>query len=152
MTQHSKKASPDFFDESSITGEEADPKEYKIVSLRLREAEYLAFSGQAATLGLSHNMALRIAARRIAGFLEIDSETRTVLQDILREIGELSRNIAQLKLACAKTGTVDMNDFARQRAAFGREFAHLDARLSMILNVSRRRRDGRNILQEAMDA
>lgn len=148
----SKKSSPDFFDESFSTGEEADPKEYKIVSLRLREAEYLAFSGQVATLGLSHSMALRIAARRISGFLEIDTEMRAVLHDILREIGELSRNITRLKLACANAGTVDMGDFALQRAAFGREFARLDARLSMILNVSRRRRDGRNVLQEAMKA
>ncbi|MBY5775227.1 DNA mobilization endonuclease VirD1/MobC family subunit [Rhizobium leguminosarum] len=138
-----------FADEASTDSGEAEPKDYKIVSLRLRDAEYLAFSEQAAVLGLSHSMALRIAARRIGGFLEIDPDTRVALQDILRGIGDLSRSITELKAACEEAGTVDMDRFADQRAAFGREFARLDARISMILNVSRRRRDGRNILQEA---
>ena len=136
----------------SFGDEKADPRQYKVVSIRLREAEYLVLERQAASLGLSHSMALRIAVRRIGGFLEIDQETRKLLQDILTEIGSLSRNIAKLKSVCAETGAIDMEEFNLQRAAFGREFARLDARLSAILNVSRSRRDGRMILKEEMGA
>lgn len=130
--------------------DEPDPQKYKIISVRLREAEYAALASQAAELGLSHNMALRIAARRIAGFLEIDTPMRILLQDILGEIGQLSRNINELKSACAATGKVDMTEFACHRAEFGREFARLDGCLSTILNVSRRRRDGRLVLKEEL--
>lgn len=133
-----------------LVDEKADPRQYKIVSVRLREAEYMSLASQAAALGVSHNLALRIAARRIGGFLEIDAETRNDLQDLLRQIGDLSRNISRLRADCAATGKVDMQEFAQLRAAFGREFARLDARLSTILNVSRSRRDGRAILKSEL--
>lgn len=50
---------------------------YKIVSVRLREAEFLSFAEQARALDMTNNMDLRVAARRIARFLEIDAETRS---------------------------------------------------------------------------
>lgn len=147
MARNEKNLSSELFNDELID-EEPDPKEYKIVSIRLREAEFVLFAMQTAALGLSHSMALRIAARRIGGFLEIDGETRLLLQDILSAIGQLSRNITELKRTCACTGTCDIAEFARLRAEFGREFARLDSRLSTILNVSRRRRDGRMILKD----
>ncbi|WP_186439880.1 DNA mobilization endonuclease VirD1/MobC family subunit [Agrobacterium tumefaciens] len=146
MTPDQQHFLSDFFDGKDI--EEPDPQKYKVISVRLREAEYAILARQAAAAGLSHNMALRIAARRIGGFLEIDNPMRSLLQDILREIGQLSRNMNGLKSACSATGKVDMTEFARQRTAFGREFARLDSCLSTILNISRCRRDGRLLLEE----
>ncbi|MGO6944728.1 DNA mobilization endonuclease VirD1/MobC family subunit, partial [Rhizobium johnstonii] len=55
------------------SAEIVDPLGYKIVSVRLRSAEFESFSEQLRALGLTSNLALRIAARRIAGFLEIDA-------------------------------------------------------------------------------
>ncbi|WP_425964498.1 DNA mobilization endonuclease VirD1/MobC family subunit [Rhizobium nepotum] len=49
-------------------------KGFKVVSTRLRSAEYESFSHQARLLGLSDSMAIRVAVRRIGGFLEIDAE------------------------------------------------------------------------------
>ena len=122
---------------------------YKVVSVRLREPEFECFTENARAVGLTANMALRIAARRMAGFLETDAETRRLLQEITDNIGEISVNIAQLNRAAARGGTVDMERFAKQRNAFGHEFVRLDGLLRIILNVSQRRRDGRTMLQEA---
>ena len=129
---------------------QGEPGGYKIVSIRLRSAEFDSFFFQAQALGLSSNLALRIAARRIGGFLEVDRETREQLEGLVRTIGEISRNIGSLHAAYADSGAVDAKDLARQRAAFGQEFAQLDALLRSILNVSQRRSDGRQMLAEAM--
>jgi type IV secretion system T-DNA border endonuclease VirD1 len=127
-----------------------DPNGYKIVSVRLREAEFEAFSEQVQTLGLTNNMALRIAARRIGGFLEIDDTTRHTLEEAVHAIGVISQNIRSLHASYAESGRVDMKEFDKHRAEFGHEFATLDAQLRIILNVSRRRVDGRLMLQNAM--
>ena len=123
---------------------------YKIVSIRLRMAEFEAFSDQAGALGLTSNLALRIAARRIGGFLEIDAATRRHLEKIVAGIGEISRNVARLYSAYAHSGLGEARELAEQREAFGREFAELDALLRSILNISRRRSDGCRMLKESM--
>lgn len=128
----------------------SDSEGYKVVSIRLRMAEFESFSERATSLGLTSNLALRIAARRIAGFLEIDRDLRRQLEEIVGMIGELSRAIGGLHADYAKSGDVDLAILAEQRAAFGREFAQLDALLRSILNVSRRRADGVRRLEEAM--
>jgi len=125
---------------------------YKIVSVRLREAEFEAFSEQASAFGLTNNMALRVAARRIGGFLEVDDDTRQLLLDISSAIDVVSERILDLKTDCARSGQVDMKEFAAQHAAFGRLFAQLDGELRTILNISRRRIDGRLMLQSAMNS
>lgn len=126
-----------------------DPNGYRIVSVRLREAEFEAFSAQAASLGLTNNMALRVAARRIGGFLELDGGTRQAIEDVLGAIGVISEAIAQLNRAYDESGRVDMTEFAAQRAAFGYEFARLDATLMSVLNIAHRRLDGRLKLKDA---
>lgn len=131
-------------------GPQEESGSYKVVSIRLRWPEYEDFSRQAKALGLTSNLALRIAARRIAGFLEIDEVMRGQLETIVRDIGEISRNIGRLHAAYAETGKADPADLARQRAEFGEEFAQLDALLRAVLNVSRRRSDGLQLLEEAM--
>ncbi len=125
-------------------------EKYKIVSIRLRKAEFDSFSERATSLGLTSNLALRIAARRIAGFLEIDSGVRGQLVEILSAIGEISRAIGGLHADYAESGDIDLKILAEQRVAFGEEFAHLDGLLRAILNVSRRRSDGIRRLEEAM--
>lgn len=123
-----------------------DPNGYKIVSIRFRQAEFESFSEQVQGMGLSHNLALRIAARRITGFLEIDAETRQFLWQISSDIGEISISLRQIMRIAAQTGTVDLEALNELGAEFGREFAVLDDKLQTILNVSQRRLDGRAML------
>ena len=126
-----------------------DPNGYKIVSIRFRQAEFESFSEQVRDMGLTHNLALRIAARRITGFLEIDAETRQLLRQISSNIGEISISLRHLKRIAERTGMVDLKTLNEQRAKFGREFSVLDDKLQTILNVSQRRIDGRVMLTSA---
>ncbi len=123
-----------------------DPNGYKIVSIRFRQAEFESFSEQVQGMGLTHNLALRIAARRITGFLEIDAETRRILWEISSDIGEISISLRQLMRIAKQTGTVDLDVLNELGAEFGRGFAVLDDKLQTILNVSQRRLDGRAML------
>jgi type IV secretion system T-DNA border endonuclease VirD1 len=134
--------------EQSVGRGESDP--YKVVSIRLRWAEYEGFSSQARALGLTSNLALRIAARRIGGFLEIDQTMRRQLETVVRDIGEISRNVVSLHAVYNETGKADPSELAEQRAAFGQEFARLDSLLRAVLNVSRRRSDGLRMLEDSM--
>jgi type IV secretion system T-DNA border endonuclease VirD1 len=130
--------------------EQASPDKYKVVSIRLRAAEFEGFCDQANALGLTNSLALRIAARRIGGFLEIDQSTRLQLERILATLGEISQNIRHLHADYLAGGKIDLDGLAAQRTAFGQEFAQLDALLRCILNVSQRRSDGRQKITEAM--
>ncbi len=125
-----------------------NPDGYKIVSIRLRQAEFESFSDQAQSLGLTHNLAMRIAVRRIAGFLEVDAETRQLLRQVSSTIGDISINLSRLSRLAEREGNVDMRKLDEQRRAFGREFTLLDDRLQTLLNVSKRRIDGRTMLKD----
>lgn len=150
MTQIDDKQISDLFGTPRRSARRCDPDGYKIVSVRLREAEFRLLCEQAHSLGLTNNMALRIAARRIGGFVEIDPATRTLLQQCLEQISRIARGIAGLQAQHRASGSTDMAALAELRVAFGQEFARLDAELSALLNVSRRRLDGRVILKEGL--
>lgn len=128
-----------------------DPKAYKIVSVRLREGEYASLCERVEALGMTNSMALRIAARRITGFLEVDASTREALQGISDRIGDISDSIRQLSVDARRKPGFDMASFASQRAAFGAEFIALDRLLRTVLNVSRRRTDGCALLSQAAE-
>ncbi|MBZ5763683.1 MULTISPECIES: T-DNA border endonuclease subunit VirD1 [Rhizobium] len=145
MPQSAKSRSGDIIDRCK----EQKTEGFKIVSTRLRSAEYESFSRQARRLGLSDSMAIRVAVRRIAGFLEIDAETRQIMESILQSIGALSNNVAVLLCAYAENPTTDLSALQAERNAFGKSFADLDSLLRSILSVSRRRIDGCSMLADA---
>jgi len=123
---------------------------YKVVSVRLRHAEFVSFSEQVQKAGLTHNLALRIVARRVAGFLELDSETRQTLRQVSTNIGEISQSLSMLQRDAQRAGSRDVEKLFEVRAAFGREFAVLDDKLQQLLNVSKRRVDGQALLKRAL--
>jgi type IV secretion system T-DNA border endonuclease VirD1 len=127
-----------------------DPMAYRVLSVRLREAEHRCFMEQVTAMGLSANLALRIAARRISGFLETDEETRACLREISGHISQISQSLMTLSQAAARSGTVNLSDLSRERMAFGEQFVRLDARLRTILNVAARRQDGKALLTKSM--
>ena len=131
------------------TGNNPDASGYKVVSVRLRQAEYVGFAEQAAKAGMTNNLALRIAARRIAGFLETDEATRATLRDISRSISAISRALSLMNREAADSGTIDMAALASERLEFGKQFARLEEKLRVVLNVSLRRQDGMALLQKA---
>ncbi len=128
---------------------EINPGGYKVVSVRLREPEYLCFAEQVAEAGLTNNQAMRIAARRIAGFLETDEETRTLLREVSSGLNAISQNLSRLNKQAANIGTIDLAALAQERLAFGQQSVRLDEKLRVVLNVSLRRQDGMTMLKKA---
>ena len=129
----------------SVKSPKPDPKAYTVVSVRLREAEYLSFMEQIRPFGISGNLAMRIAARRVAGFLELDADVRQSLQNITKSIGEISQSLR----AIAEKNSSDIEAINEIRRAFGAEFVRLDSQMQEMLNVSKRRHDGQTMLVEA---
>lgn len=127
-----------------------DPMGYRVLSVRLREAEHRSFMDQVTEEGLSANMALRIAARRISGFLEADQETGTSLREISGEISSISHSLQALSQDAARSGTFNLSDLSRERMAFAKQFVRLDEQLRAILNVAARRQQGKALLTQAM--
>ncbi|MCP3477804.1 DNA mobilization endonuclease VirD1/MobC family subunit (plasmid) [Bradyrhizobium sp. CCGUVB1N3] len=118
--------------------------------MRLRAAEFDAFSQQVRLLGLTNSMALRIAVRRIGGFIEIGDEARNDLRAITCHIGNIAQTLRELSGVANRDASFDVERFETHRQHLGQEFSALDALLRTILNVSRRREDGRGRLQQLM--
>lgn len=129
--------------------EEAPVRVNKTVSVKLTEAELAEFDTQIARLGLKRNRALRIAARRIAGFMEVDPAVVAELREATRQIGGIARNVNQIAKAANRTHDPDYRAFLRERAALGRELARIDARMQTVLDLVARREDGLRRLDEA---
>jgi type IV secretion system T-DNA border endonuclease VirD1 len=127
----------------------ASAERYRNVCIRLREAEYDQFVRDVEALGLTSSMALRIAARRIAGFIEVDSDLRLELEATLSAVGTTSQVLRDLHGAVTAGGIITMEQLDDQRTYFGEAFARLDGMLRSILNVSQRRADGRTLLKDA---
>lgn len=122
---------------------------YKVVSVRMRAAEFESFSQQSRALGLTSNMALRVAARRIAGFIELDETTRANLRKTTDNIGRIANMLNQMDRLARASGRFHMKRLETVRNGFGKEFVALDSQLRVLLNVSRRRGDGKKMLDEA---
>ena len=114
----------------------------RVVTVRVTEAELAEFDAQIARLGLKRNRALRIAARRIGGFVEADAEQVAVLRDVARKLVEVARDINRIAKAGEGTGGPDCRAFMEARAALGRELAAVQARTQAILDLAARREDG----------
>ena len=129
--------------------EEAPVRVDKTVSVKLTEAELAEFDAQIARLGLKRNRALRTAARRIAGFVEVDPAVVVELRDATRQIAGIARNVNQIAKAANRTHDPDYVAFLRHRAALGRELARIEAQMQAVLDLAARRGDGLRRLEEA---
>ena len=123
---------------------------HSVVTVRLRNAEFLEFTEQVEAAGLTNNRAFRIAARRISGFLEIDEDTQSTLRNIARQISGIASNINQLAKIANTTNSVDHSAFLEERKKLGLELAQLSDIQQQLLNVGRRRQDGVRRLEKAM--
>ncbi|WP_262386621.1 T-DNA border endonuclease VirD1 (plasmid) [Roseobacter fucihabitans] len=121
----------------------------KVISVKMTEAELAEFDAQILELGLKRNRALRIAARRIGGFVENDAETLEVLRDISRAIAGVATNINQIAKAANRTHDPAYHSFMAERKALGVELSKLNAALAPLMDVSRRRSDGLGRLRKA---
>ncbi|PZQ46296.1 MAG: endonuclease [Rhodovulum sulfidophilum] len=125
------------------------PRADKLVSVRLTEAELAELDAGIATLGIKRNRALRIAARRIGGFLEVDAELVAELRGLNRQLAGIATNINQIARAANRTSDPDFRAFLEERAALGRALIEVRGPLQRILDLGARREDGLARLRDA---
>lgn len=159
----SKSAAPDgdasgWQDRRMIRGKWQDPEAAKkepradrTISVRLTEAELAELDAQIDGLGLNRNRALRIAARRIGGFLEVDAATVEALRTINRQLAGVATNINQIAHSANRTHDPDYQRFMAQRAELGRILIETRGALQRILDLGARREDGLERLKAAAE-
>lgn len=110
-----------------VDPDEPKPKQRadRVIAVRLTEAELAEFDAQIAALGLNRNRALRIAARRIGGFVEADADQVAALRDVARQLVGVARNINQIAKSANRTRDPDYRVFMEERAALGKVFARV---------------------------
>lgn len=126
-----------------------EPRADRTISIRLTEAELAELDAQIAALDLNRNRALRIAARRIGGFLEVDGETVEALRSINRQLAGVATNINQIARSANRTHDPDYRAFMAQRAELGRVLIETRGALQRILDLGARREDGLERLKAA---
>ena len=114
----------------------------KTISVRLTEAELAEFDAQIARLGIKRNRAMRIAARRIAGFVEADPAQVEALRDVARQLMGVARNINQIAKSANRTRDPEYRAFMEERAALGKVLARVQGETQIILDLAARREDG----------
>lgn len=119
-----------------------EPRADKTLSVRLTEAELAELDAQIEGLGLTRNKALRIAARRIGGFLEIDAAVVATLREINRQLAGVATNVNQIAHAANRTHDPNYRAFLAQRAELGRLLIETRGALQRILDLGARREDG----------
>ena len=128
-----------------------EPRTDRLVCVRLTEPELAELDAQIAALDLNRNRALRIAARRIGGFLEVDGATVEALRTINRQLAGVATNINQIAHSANRTHDPDYRAFMAQRAELGRVLIETRGALQRILDLGARREDGLERLKAAAE-
>ena len=118
------------------------PRAERTVSVKMTEAELAEFDDQIALLGINRNRALRIAARRIAGFMEVLPEQIETLRRATRQLSGIATNVNQIARAGNRTRSPDYRAFMAERAALGHELVRIESQIQTILDLATRRTDG----------
>ena len=121
----------------------------KVFSIRATRAEVEEFDAQLETVGMKRSQALRIAMRRIAGFVEVDQAVTQELREATKQISGIAKNVNQIARAANRTHDPDYIAFMEERRALGKELSRVEAQMQRILNLAARRQDGLARLDEA---
>lgn len=114
----------------------------QVFSIRATRAEVEEFDAQLETIGMKRSQALRIAMRRIAGFVEVDPTVAQELRDATKQISGIAKNVNQIARAANRTHDPDYVGFMEERRALGKELSRVEAQMQRILNLAARRHDG----------
>lgn len=123
----------------------------RVIAVRITEAELAEFDAQIAQIGINRNRALRIAARRIGGFVEADAVLVETMRDVIRQLTGIARNINQIAKSANRTADPDYRAFMEERAKLGKELARAQGPMQIILDLAARRQDGLTRLDKAAE-
>lgn len=125
---------------------------FQMVSVKMRPAEAEEFASRCKELGVSKNHALRVMAREVCGFIEVDKEALIELKDMSRQLRGIATNINQIAKAGNRTLDPDYRAFMEDRRELGPELIKIQKHLQRILDLGRRREDGLEKLKSAVNA
>ena len=130
------------------TAGEDQKRSDKTIGVRLTAAELSEFDAQIAELGLKRSNALRICARRVGGFVELDPDSKAELKALGAQMRGIATNINQIAKAANRTGDPKYGAFMDQRAKLGPVMVALESRLEYLLHLGNRRESGRERLKD----
>lgn len=133
------------------SNEITEPVGFQMVSVKMRPAEAEEFKARCDELGVTRNYALRVMARDVCGFLEVDAAALRDFNSITRQITGIATNINQIAKAGNRTFNPDYQAFMEDRKKLGAELRRLEQKVQIILNVGKRRSDGLEKLKESID-
>ncbi|TNE64476.1 MAG: plasmid mobilization relaxosome protein MobC [Rhodobacteraceae bacterium] len=119
-----------------------DPAQrWRVVSVRMRPEELVELDAGIAPLGLSRNRALRTAARRIGGLMELDAETLALMKTIDAQLSGIARNVNQMAKAASRKDDPDYQAFMKERAHLGKELMRVQDKIRYVVDTAKRRND-----------
>lgn len=128
------------------------PRADRTIPVKMTASELAAFDAVIACHGLKRNRALRIAARRIAGFIEADPETLALLKDMSAQLSGIARNVNQIAKAANRTRDPDFLAFMEDRRELGKQLARVEDLLRQFVDTAQRRSDGEARLRREMQS
>lgn len=128
----------------------APPRADRTVPVKMTAEELAEFDATVARLGIKRNRALRIAARRIAGFIEADPDTLALLKDMSAQLSGIARNVNQIAKAANRTRDPDFLAFMEDRRDLGKQLARVEDLLRQFMDTAQRRADGEARLRREM--
>lgn len=135
---------------TSSADQDAEPA-FTVISVKMRRAEAEAFRGVCAELGVRPNRAFRAMARHAAGYVELaESDTRE-LRDVTAQLRGIATNVNQIARAGNRTRSPDHAAFMEERARLAPVLIRIQRQMHDLLDIARRRFDGRERLQRVVD-
>ena len=127
------------------------PSDFVVMSVKMRRAEADAFRALCVELDVSVNRAFRAMARSASGYLEIGGTVEDELRAAVRQLRGIATNVNQIAKAGNRTQMPGYAEFMRERRDLGPVLMRLMHQTRRILDVSKRRFDGRGRLKTALE-
>ncbi|MEN9062727.1 DNA mobilization endonuclease VirD1/MobC family subunit [Ponticoccus litoralis] len=119
------------------------------ISVKMTADELTDFDREIERRGLNRNRALRIAVRRVARFVEVDTETLALLKNMDAQLSGIARNVNQIAKAANQKDDPHYQDFMKERALLGKELMRVQDKIRKIMDTAQRRGDADARLQKA---
>ena len=131
--------------------DQVDEPAFTVISVKMRRAEAEAFRTVCAELGVRPNRAFRAMARHTAGYVELAESDARELRDATVQLRGIATNVNQIAKAGNRTRAPDYAAFMEERARLAPILVRIQRQAQDLLDVARRRFDGRERLQRAID-
>ena len=135
---------------ASSADQVAEPA-FTVISVKMRRAEAKEFRAVCAELGVRPNRAFRAMARHAVGYVELAESDARELRDVTAQLRGIATNVNQIAKAGNRTRSPDHAAFMEERARLAPVLVRIQRQTQDLLDIARRRFDGRERLQRTVD-